>query len=63
MFVRAAFRSFSSISMFSMSEESEDVQDIFPEAPLPLSLVEEVIEVAPKGDENKAKSQKPEYTC
>lgn len=44
-------------------EEPGDVQNIFSKAPLPFSLVEEVIEVAAKGDENKAKSQKSKYTC
>lgn len=32
-------------------------QDVFPEAALPLGLVEEVIEVAAKGDEHKAEGQ------
>lgn len=44
-------------------EEPKDVQNIFSEAPLPFSLVKEIIEVAAKGDENKAKSQKSKYTC
>lgn len=44
-------------------EEPQDVQNIFSEAPLPFSLVEEVVEVAAEGDENKAKSQKSKYTC
>lgn len=44
-------------------EEPQDVQNIFSKAPLPFSLVEEVIKVAAKGDENKAKSQKSKYTC
>lgn len=32
-------------------------QDVFPEAALPLGLVEEVVEVAAKGDEDEAKGQ------
>lgn len=44
-------------------EEPKDVQNIFSEAPLPFSLVEEVVEVAAEGDENEAKSQKSKYAC
>lgn len=43
-------------------EEPKDVQNIFSEAALPFSLVEEVVEVAAEGDENEAKSQKSKYT-
>lgn len=46
-----------------IGEEPKDVQNIFSEAPLPFSLVEEVVEVAAEGDENEAKSQKSKYTC
>lgn len=35
-------------------------QDIFPEAALPLRLVEEVIEVAAKSDEDEAEGQEAE---
>lgn len=35
-------------------------QDVFPEAALPLGLVEEVVEVAAKGDEDKAEGQEAE---
>jgi len=35
-------------------------QDVFPKAPLPLRLVEEVIEVAAEGDEDKAEGQEAE---
>lgn len=38
-------------------------QHIVPEATLPLSLVEEVIEVAAEGDEDKAKSQEAKNAC
>lgn len=34
-------------------------QHIFPEAPFPLGLVEKVIEMATKRDENEAKGQEP----
>lgn len=37
------------------------LQHVLPEAPLPFSLVEEVIEVATKGDEHKAKSKESKY--
>lgn len=40
----------------------ENSQHVFSEAPLPFSLVEEVVEVAAKGDEDKAKSEESEYT-
>lgn len=39
------------------------LQHIFSEAPLPLSLAEEVVEVAAKSDEDKSESQKPKNTC
>lgn len=39
----------------------ENVQNIFSEAPLPLSLVEEVVEMTAEGDEDKAKSEEAEY--
>ena len=38
-------------------------QHIVPEATLPLSLVEEVIEVAAEGDEHKAKGQDAKNAC
>lgn len=38
-------------------------QHVVPEATLPLSLVEEVIEVAAEGDEHKAKSQEAKNAC
>lgn len=38
-------------------------QHIVPEATLPLSLVEEVIEVAAEGDEHKAKGQEAKNAC
>lgn len=40
----------------------KNLQHIFPEAPLPFSLVKEVVEVAAEGDENKAKSEESKYT-
>lgn len=38
-------------------------QHVIPEATLPLSLIEEVIEVAAEGDEHKAKSQEAKNAC
>lgn len=38
-------------------------QHIVPEATFPLSLVEEVIEVAAEGDEHKAKGQEAKNAC
>lgn len=40
----------------------KNLQHIFSEAPLPFGLVEEVVEVAAEGDENKAKSKESKYT-
>lgn len=42
-------------------KDTKNVQHIFSEAPLPLSLVEEVVEVAAKGDENKAEGEESKY--
>lgn len=39
----------------------KNLQHIFSEAPLPFSLVEEVVEVAAEGDENKAESEESKY--
>ena len=38
-------------------------QHIVPEAALPLSLVEEVVEVTAEGDEHKAKGQEAKNAC
>lgn len=38
-------------------------QHVVPEAALPLSLVEEVVEVAAEGDEDKAKGQEAKNAC
>ena len=38
-------------------------QHVVPEAALPLSLVEEVVEVAAEGDEHKAKGQEAKNAC
>lgn len=38
-------------------------QHVVPEASFPLSLVEEVVEVAAEGDEHKAKSQEAKDAC
>lgn len=44
------------------TNDYENLQHVFSEAPLPFSLVEEIVEVAAKGDENKAKSKESKYT-
>lgn len=41
----------------SVEINRKNLQHIFSEAPFPFCLVEEVIKVAAKGDENKAKSK------
>ena len=41
--------------------EGLNSQHVFPEASLPLGLVEEVVEVAAEGDEDEAEGQEPEY--
>lgn len=38
-------------------------QDILPEAPLPFGLIEEIVEVAAEGDENKPEGQEAENPC
>lgn len=38
-------------------------QHVVPEAALPFSLVEEIIEVAAEGDEHKAKGQEAKNAC
>ena len=43
-------------------ENKTHVQHIFSEAPLPFSLVKEVVEVAAEGDEDKAKSEESKNT-
>jgi len=42
--------------------DSKDSQHVFSEAPLPFRLVEEVVEVAAEGDENKAESEESKDT-
>lgn len=42
--------------------EDKYSQHIFSEAPLPFSLVEEIIEVAAESYENKAKCEESKYT-
>lgn len=42
--------------------EEKCLQHIFSEAPLPFSLVKEVIKVTAESDENEAKSEESKYT-
>lgn len=49
------------ISDTSRIKTEKYLQHIFSEAPLPFSLVEEVVEVTAEGDENKAKSEEAKY--
>lgn len=45
-----------------MTSRVKNSQHIFSEAPLPFGLVEEVVEVAAEGDENKAECEEAKYS-